>query len=147
MSVKQKFMDHLIRYRDPAAQAAFAPHLRPGETLETWAYGQKMPSQVVMFLLGWLVQKLLTKEYLMGLTDQRVILLRVKGKKANVLEVTEYDLGTVHPASIEIVRGFGEVTIGEGDRPFEAKFNPVEAPDNLEHAQEIIAALRSPVPA
>ena len=139
-------MGFLTRYKDPVPQNAFAPHLRVGETLGPWAHGVKSPHPMVSLLLGPIAQVLLTKEYLIGRTDRRVIVLRVKGKKAKVMEVTEYGLDESTPVTVEVLKAFDRVTIEDPERPLEATFNPVTAPDNLEHAREIVAALRARVP-
>ncbi len=137
----------LTRYKDPVALPAFASHLRSGETLQSWAHGIKQPSMPVMLLLnliGPFGVALMKKEYLLGLTDQRVLLLRVKGKKAEVLEVTEYELDKPHTVTIEALKSFDRVVIEDESRPFEATFNPYTAPDNLENVRAIVAALKAP---
>ena len=134
----------LSRYKDSVVQSAFASHLRSGENLETWAYGLKQPPMPVMMLLGPIAHALLKKEYLIGLTDQRVLLLRVKGKNADVLEVTDYELDRAHAVTAEALKSFDRVVIEDADRPFEATFNPLSAPDNLGRVRRIVAVLRSP---
>ena len=136
----------LARYKDPVATSAFAAHLRSDETLQSWAYGLKQPPMPVMLLLGPIAHALLKKEYLIGLTSQRVILLRVKGKKAEVVEVTDYELDRAHSVTVESLTSWDRVVIEDAARPFDATFNPLSAPDNLGRVHRIVAALKAPRP-
>ena len=78
----------MARFKDPnVPAAAFQPYLEPGEQLKHWAYGVKQPSMLLilpLFLLailpGAIAVALLTKEYIVGLTDRRFIVLRFKGR-------------------------------------------------------------------
>ena len=144
----------MARYKDPVVRDAFASHLERGETLQEWAYGVKQPSiwlMIPLFALailpGAIAVALLTKEYLVGLTDRRVIVLRVKGGKAEVQEVTTYDLD--ERLSVEASSGaiFAHVTVHDEARPFKAKFHRAGAPENREHALAAAEALGAAVPA
>lgn len=142
----------MARYKEPVVQQAFAPHLEPGEVLQSWAYGVKQPSialMVPLFMLailpGAIAVALLTKEYLVGLTDRRVIVLHVKGKKADVQEVTTYDTDASHAVEASAGKLFVHITIEDPARPFKAKFHRLGAPDNHAHALAAAEALGATV--
>ena len=141
----------MARYKEAVVHDAFAPHLHPGEPLQSWAYGVKQPSMLLIFPLfllaivpGAIAVALLTQEYLVGLTDRRVLVLRVKGGKAEVLEVTEYGLEESVALEAKTGKLFAHVTIEDDARPFQAKFHRMGAPQNHEHVAEIVAALETP---
>ena len=140
--------------KDPIIREAFAPHLQPGETLESWAYGVKQPSLLLVvplfflaILPGVIAVALLTKHYLLGRTDRRVLALRVAGSEYEVQEVTEYGLD--EELDVEASSGaiFAHVTVRDEARPFKAKFHRAFAPDNREHAVEAAQALGAAVAA
>ncbi|MFL6227819.1 MAG: hypothetical protein ACJ741_03460, partial [Pyrinomonadaceae bacterium] len=84
----------MARFKDPnVPAAAFMPYLEPGEQLRYIAYGVKQPNILMIALTGGLISALLTKEYVIGLTDRRLIVLRFKGKNVSVQEVMDYRLG------------------------------------------------------
>src|SRR4051794_1714228 len=95
----------MARFNDPnVPAAAFQPYLEPGEELKHWAYGVKQPSVLLMLPLfalavlpGAIAVAMLTKEYIVGLTDRRFIVLRFKGSKIEVQEVLEYSLANLPP--------------------------------------------------
>src|SRR5687768_1774410 len=74
----------MARFKDPAVvSAAFQPYLEPGEQLRHWAYGVKQPNMLLIvgltllaILPGLIAVALLTKEYVVGLTDRRFLVLR-----------------------------------------------------------------------
>lgn len=142
----------MARYKDPVVQSAFAPHLDSGETLQSWAYGVKQPSMLLMIPLfalailpGAIAVALLTKEYLVGLTDRRVLVLRVKGGKADVQEVTAYSLDERHAAEAKAGKLFAHLTVEDPARPFQAKFHRLGAPNNHDHALAAARALGASV--
>ncbi len=102
------------------------------------------PLFLLAILPGAIAMALLTKEYLVGLTDRRVIVLRVKGGKAEVLEVTDYGLDETIALEAKTGKLFAHLTIEDEARPFQAKFHRMGAPENHEHVAEIVRALRSP---
>ncbi len=142
----------MARYKEPVITAAFAPQLQPGETLRSAAYGVKQPSiaaMIPLYLLGILpgviAVAILTKEYLVGLTDRRVLVLRVSGGKAEVQEVTEYGLDERPPVTASQGSLFAHVAITDPARPFKAKFHRAGYPNNREHAISAAQALGATV--
>jgi hypothetical protein len=133
----------MARFKDPnVPAAAFAPYLEPGEQLRNIAFGVKQPNIFVIALTGGLISALLTKEYVVGLTDRRFIVLRFKGKNVQVQEVLDYRLGGQLP-SVKASTGpiFTHIKIEDATKPFVAKFHRMGMPGNREGAMAIAAAL------
>jgi hypothetical protein len=68
-----------LKASDQQANEMFARHLMPGETLTAYVYGQSGPALWLQALLGALVSFMLSKYYYVGLTNRRLLLLRVSG--------------------------------------------------------------------
>lgn len=139
----------MARFKDPNVPAeAFKPYLEPGEQLRHWAYGVKQPNMLLMLPLfalavlpGAIAVALLTKEYVVGLTDRRFIVLRFKGKKIDVKEVIEYPLGSLPPVKASTGALFTHIKIDDPAKPFVAKFHRMGMPGNREHTMAMEAAL------
>ena len=140
----------MARFKDPSVPAAaFAPYLEPGEQLRHIAFGVKQPNLLLMLPLfalavlpGAIAVALLTKEYVIGLTDRRLIVLRFKGKNVTVQEVLDYRLGGQLP-QVKASTGpvFTHIKIEDAAKPFVAKFHRMGMPGNREGAMAIAAAL------
>jgi hypothetical protein len=131
--------------------AAFQPYLQPGEQIRNIAFGVKQPSIALMiplFILGILpgviATAMLTKEYLVALTDRRVIVLHFKGSKIQVQEVFEYSLYNHPPVQASSGSVFAHIRINDPARPFIAKFHRLGMPGNREQAMAIAGALSQP---
>lgn len=138
----------MARYKDEVAVEAIRPHLDDGEQLLNYAYGVKQPHIGLIIglcclavLPGLIAVALLTKEYVVALTDRRFIVLRVKGGKAAVQEVQEYDRAQMPPVVAKTGGIFTHITIKDEARPFIAKFHRMGMKENRRHSQEIEAAL------
>lgn len=142
----------MARFNDPNfVAAAFYPYLQPGEQLRNIAFGVKQPNMLAMlplFILavlpGIIATTLLTKEYLVALTDRRVIVLRFKGSKIQVQEVSEYALHNHGPVQASSGPVFAHLKINDPARPFVAKFHRMGMEGNREQAMAIAAALSQP---
>lgn len=129
--------------------APFKPYLEPGEQFRHVAYGVKQPHILLIIgllllavLPGLIAVVLLTREYLVALTDRRVIVLRVKGGKAKVEEMMEYRLANLPPARTSTGAIFTHVRIEDPAKPFIAKFHRAgPVPANRDNAMAIAAAL------
>ncbi|MGH9901658.1 MAG: hypothetical protein ACRD68_07580 [Pyrinomonadaceae bacterium] len=137
----------MARFKDAQVTAAFQPHLQPGEQLRHWAYGVKQPSMLLILPLyalailpGVIAVALLTKEYVVGLTDRRFIALRVNGK-LEVQEMLEYSLNSLPTAQTSTGPLFTHINIRDAARPFVAKFHRMGMPNNREHSMAMAAAL------
>ncbi len=129
--------------------APFKPYLEPGEQIRNVAYGVKQPNMLLIIglcllavLPGLIATFLLTKEYLVALTDRRIIALRFKGSKVNVQEILEYRLNGLPQAKTSTGAIFTHIKISDPAKPFVAKFHRMgPAPQNRENAMAIAAAL------
>ncbi|YCM44517.1 hypothetical protein V2O64_00600 [Verrucomicrobiaceae bacterium 227] len=134
----------MAKITDQQVQAAFALHLHEGETLQSWAYGVKQPKMLIIvglialgILPGVIAVVLLTKNYFIGLTGRRLIVLQVKGvKPEKVKEVTEYDLSGLSHANASTSTGslFTHIEIKDEEKPFKAKFHRAFCKSNRPNA-------------
>ncbi len=134
----------MAKITDEQIQKAFAPHLHEGETLKHWAYGIKQPNMlliiglIALFILpGIIAIALLTKNYFIGLTDRRLIVLQVKGiKPEDVKAVTEYNLSELSSANASTSTGglFTHIVIKDEEKPFKAKFHRAFSKSNRPNA-------------
>lgn len=142
----------MARFKDPNfVAAAFQPYLQPGEQIRNVAFGVKQPSMALIIPLfalailpGAIATALLTKEYVVALTDRRVLVLHFKGSKIQVQEVLEYSLYNHAPAESSTGAVFTHIKINDPARPFVAKFHRAGMPGNREQAMAIAAALSQP---
>ena len=142
----------MARFNDPNfVAAAFHPYLQPGEQLRNIAFGVKQPSiwaMLPLFILavlpGAIATALLTKEYLVALTDRRVIVLRFKSSKIQVQEVMDYPLSGHAPVQSSMGSVFAHIRINDPVKPFVAKFHRMGMNGNREQAMAIAAALSQP---
>ena len=139
----------MARFDDNNVPAAIQPYLEPGEQLYHWAYGVKQPSILLMIPLfalailpGAIATAMLTKNYIIGLTDRRLIVLRFGGK-LQVKEVSEYRLHQMPPVEASTGPIFTHIKIKDPQRPFVAKFHRMGMPNNRMHSQAIENALMS----
>jgi hypothetical protein len=142
----------MARFKDPNfVAAAFQPYLQPGEQIRNVAFGVKQPSMALIIPLfalailpGAIAVALLTKEYVVALTDRRVLVLHFKGSKIQVQEVLEYSLYNHAPVESSTGPVFTHIKINDPARPFVAKFHRAGMPGNREQAMAIAAALGQP---
>lgn len=135
---------------DRVAQVA-RPHLQPGETIESWAFGVKMPPFYVWvpliaiaLLPGLIAMLLLTKNYLLVLTDRRLLVLTIKSpSNATVKAVSEYALDELHKLDVKTSTGsiFTHIKIPDDHKPFVAKFHRAYSKENRRNAMAIAEAI------
>lgn len=138
----------MARYKDEVVVNAITPHLHEGEQVVNYAYGVKQPHfglivglMCLAILPGIIAVALLTKEYVVALTDRRFIVLRVKGGKAEVKEVLEYDRASMPPVEAKTGGIFTHIRVRDEAKPFVAKFHRMGMKENRRHCQEIEASL------
>jgi len=144
----------MARFNDPGVvQAAFAPYLEPGETIQHVAYGVKQPSLLVivgllaLFILpGLIAIAMMTKEYVVALTDRRFIVLRFKSKAIKVEEVMAWNLSALPPVKASTGGLFTHIAIEDQARPFAAKFHRLGMPGQREETLAMEAALTGRAP-
>lgn len=132
---------------------ALKTHLQSGEELKHWAFGVKQPNILVILPLfalailpGVIATQMLTKNYIVGLTDRRLIALQVKGiTNAEVKEVIEYLLDNLRPETVKASTGalFTHIKIDDEAKPFAAKFHRAFSKSNRPHAVAIAEAISS----
>lgn len=138
----------MARFKDEPVKAALEAQLQPGEQLQHYAFGVKQPNMGLILLLvclailpGLIAVALLTKEYVIGLTDRRLIVLRVGGG-VKVKEVSEYSLGELRGVKTSTGSLFTHIAIA-GPVPFSAKFHRMGMKTNREQSMAIAAALQA----
>lgn len=139
----------MARFNDPGVvQAAFQSALEPGETIRHVAYGVKQPPIAVIALLtalfilpGLIAIAIMTKEYVVALTDRRFIVLRFKSKAIRVEETLAWRLDALPPVKTSTGGLFTHIAVEDPARPFAAKFHRLGMPGQREEATAIAAAL------
>lgn len=141
----------MAKLSDHQITAAFEAHLEPGEHLRQWAVGVRQPGLHVIvplfalaILPGIIAVQILTKSYLVGLTDRRLIVLEVKSiTNAEVKQVLEYDLSRLagEPGHSKTGALFTHMRIDWPDQPWRAKFHRAFAKGHRAQAMEIGAAI------
>jgi hypothetical protein len=135
--------------QEQAMIAAVSQQLHPGEQLRYWAYGVKQPNMGLIILLialailpGIIAVALLTKQYVVGLTDGRLLVLQVGGG-AKVKQVMEFDRAQL-AGKVSASKGaiFTHLAIKDGGKTtWKAKFHRAGASTNREHSQAMADAL------
>jgi len=136
---------------DEQISDAFSTHLHPGEKLLLTAMGVKQPNMLYMLPLfalavipGVIATQMLTKNYVIGLTDSRFIALQIKNlTNSEVKEVIEYSLEAFRSAPAKVKTGalFTTITIDDVEKPFKAKFARALSKSNRPNAVAIGEAL------
>ena len=138
----------MVKLTDDLMQETLNAHLQAGETLKHWAFGVKQPSILLMvplfalaILPGVIATQMLTKNYLIGLTDKRLIVLQVKSiANVELKALTEYTMEEL-TGRFKVGKLFTHITIESDEKPFKAKFHRMFSKGNREHAEAIGAAI------
>jgi hypothetical protein len=142
----------VAKLNEMTVPAAFQPYLQPGEQLRYFAFGVKQPNIFLIIILPILGTWLLTKNYLIALTDRRFIVLRVPRAFFSVVgdinkaeEVIEYPLGELSGLKVTTSTGalFTHIRIDHPQKPFIAKFHRMGMKTNREHAMAITEVLQA----
>ena len=139
----------MARFKDTSGmQAALARELEPGETLTHWAYGVKQPPFWLILLLlclaifpGLIAIALMTKEYVVGLTDRRFIALQFTGGRINVKAVQAWRLDALPPVETSTGSVFTHIAVKDPAGAFVAKFHRLGTADNRPQAMAIAEGL------
>jgi len=86
------------------AEKPFADHLEPGEQLQHVAYGVRMPGCFASLLLGIFGGGAIlnaASHYLVGLTNRRLIVLRIENVGHAVKNVYAWPLDALPPGKVE----------------------------------------------
>ena len=139
----------MARFNDSArVAAAFTPCLHPGEQVQAVAYGVKQPPIVLIALLmllgvlpGVIAVALMTREYVVAITNWRFIVLRFKGSAIKVKEMQEWRLDMLPPVTTSTGGLFTHIAVADPAKPFVAKFHRLGMPGQRETAMWIAGAL------
>jgi hypothetical protein len=141
----------MAKLTDDLMQQTLSAHLQNGETLRHWAFGIKQPSLLLMaplfalaVLPGVIAMQMLTKNYLIGLTNKRLLVLQVKSiANVELKALSEYPLDSfkANPGSYKAGKLFTHITIADAEKPFKAKFHRMFSKGNREHAVAIGEAI------
>jgi hypothetical protein len=86
---------------DDLARKMFSKHLKPDDGELTWIYGIDTPSlSMFLLFLGPILSAWKTKYYLVGLTERRLVLLKVS-KWLNEKECSPIELSEITGAKVE----------------------------------------------
>lgn len=141
----------MAKLTDELLKSTLNEHLKDGETLEHWAIGVDQPSLLFilpLFLLavvpGVIATQMLTKKYLVGLTNKRFIVLQIKGLfNMELKSITEYPRADFSSLAASYKTGalFTHIKIKDREKPFKCKFAKALTKDNKMHTEAIGQAL------
>lgn len=139
----------MARFNDAGVvEAAFQTYLEPGEQIRNVAYGVKQPPLAIIvpllvigILPGVIAIALMTKEYVVALTDRRFIVLRFKSKAIKVQQVQSWPLGALPPIKASTGGLFTHIAVQDPTHPFVAKFHRLGMPGQREQTVAIEGAL------
>ena len=144
----------MAKLNDEQIQAAFQPYLQEGEGLQNWAVGVKQLDFLVFFILfllailpGIIANILLTKNFLIGLTNRRFLVLQINSlSNATVKQITEYTLDEVRALKVDTSTGrvFTRIRIDDATRPFVVNCNRAFSKNNRAQAMAISEAIVPP---
>lgn len=141
------------RYEDAAeVEAAFAPYLEEGEQIRHLANGRRPPGCLRAFGVALIEQMFpvlrdifdATRNYLIALTDRRLVVLRFKRWEDKVDEVQAWTLAAFPPVKApdswnNMVARW--IEIEDPAQPFKAYLSPTAIPGQEQAVPAIIAAL------
>lgn len=147
----------MSRIDDQTVPAALQRVLQPGEQLRHYAYGVKQPNIGLILLFyatvgGALAVALMTKHYVVGLTDRRIVVLSLKPgfftrcHLDKVVEVFDFPLAQLPQMKVKTSTGplFTHMRVEGPGRTWIAKFHRMGMSRNRDHAMAIAGALGSP---
>jgi hypothetical protein len=153
----QKMQKEMSKIDDQTVPAALARHLQPGEQLRHWAYGVKQLNIGLILLFyvtigGALAVALMTKHYVIGLTDRRLLVVRVKAgfftrcHLDQVVEVFDFPLHEIPRMKVKSSSGmlFSHFRIEAPNRTWVAKFHRMGMSRNHEQCAAIANVLGNP---
>ena len=141
----------MAKLTEDLIKQTFQPHLQDGEELQYVAFGVRQPNLFLIIALfacailpGIIAVLLLTKNYLIGITDRRFIVLTIKSMtNPEVKEVTEYGLDEIKAMEVKTSTGglFTHIEVKDEQKPFKAKFHRAFSKSNRPSAIAISDAI------
>lgn len=142
----------MAKDRDKMFRDFVTPYLEPDEKILHAAYGVKQPHILLIILFiclaiipGMIVVLLMTKHYVVALTDRRFVVINCNQRMTENKEQFSYDprnLGGEFKSSTGGL--FTHMKIDNIAQPFKAKFHRAGSKQNRENAMAIAAALANP---
>ena len=142
---------------DQTVPAALAQHLQPGEQLLHYAYGVKQPNIGLIILFyatigGALAVTFMTKHYVIGLTNRRLLVLSLKPgfftrcHLDRIVETFDFPLHEVPQMKVKTSGGmlFYDMKIETPARTWVAKFHRMGMSRNHDHCNAIGNVLNNP---
>lgn len=136
----------MAKFTEQSVSAAFQPYLQEGEFLTNAAYGgyQSAQRHVLGCLLGPIIDAFLVKLYVVGLTNRRVLVIRLAnrfGGNINAAEVRHYLFDNLPPVTATLGTFATELQIKDPAAPFRVNFAAVGVPNNYQRGQMIAREL------
>ena len=138
---------------DEEIKALFSDYLEPGELLLHTAYGVKQPHLLpilglclLAILPGILAIHFLIKNYFIGLTGRRFIVLQVKGvASSKITRVVAFNRNDLTSADIKTSENaiFTNIKLIMGEETFIAKFHRAFSKSNRPNASAIARELQA----
>jgi hypothetical protein len=129
----------MFRISDEEIVNALQPHLQPGEPLRNYAIGYQLP--LWQQLLGPLFLVLLSKFYMVALTDRRLLLVRFKEKVHKIKSVKEYRLSQITNIRTKTGLLHTFLTVEVPNESFSCKFHRNTVRNNRPKALALVATL------
>ena len=130
----------MARFNDTNVSAAVQPHLKSGEVMRHWAFGVRTPHFLVATVP--LIYKALTKNYIVVLTNQRVLVMEMSGD-LKFTSVTEYSLDSMPAVTGSVGMLFTKLHIQCPTQPSKVKFHRMGAKNNRSSSMAILEALKA----
>ena len=141
----------MAKLNEETIKETFQPHLQEGEELQHFAFGVKQPNIFLLIALiacailpGIIAVFLLTKNYVIELSNKRFIVLTIKSMtNSEIKEVTEYGLDEIKAMEVATSTGglFTHIEVKNEEKPFKAKFHRAFAQFNRPNAMAIAEAI------
>jgi hypothetical protein len=137
----------MAKFGDERIRAAVQPYLEPGEQIQYTSRGVQQPNFVLLILMvlfglvaGLIAFGLLTKNYVMVLTNRRALIIRFSGA-LKFREFIEYRPGAIPPLTVSQGMIFAVMRISDPAGAMKIKFHRAGMQNNRENAVAIANAL------
>ncbi|MCA9185593.1 MAG: hypothetical protein R3E01_29495 [Pirellulaceae bacterium] len=141
----------MAKLTDDRAREILQPYLEDGETIRHWCFGVRQPHLALLIALiaiatipGVIAVQLLTKNFLIALTNRRLIILHIASPTNHrVKTMFEYTLAELDEVPVRSSTGplFTHLKIGEGSDCFRAKCARMFSKSNRSEAIAIATAI------
>jgi len=141
----------MAKLKEEKMKEALKQYLTEGEEVKNVAFGVKQPPFIVILLLmllailpGVIATFLLTKNYIISLTNKRFLILQVKSmSNAEVKAIVEYDLSSMPEVKTSTGGLFTHFKVLDEQKPFAAKCHRAYSKTNRENAMAIAEGIKA----